>query len=915
MKNFIFSLALVFAVPAHAAEVLYVAPGGSDAWSGRLEKPNKAKTDGPLASPQGARDAARKLKAVETNGIIVQFLPGTYQMTAPLTLDAQDANVEWRGLDKNTRISGGRAVGGWTPVTDAAILARLPENARGSVRQTGLTAQGITEFGKLARRGFSKPVVESHLELFWNDQPMTLARWPNAGEKQPYARVAALPGGQDGLTFGADENTAPRLQKWAQESDPWLFGYWFHDWADEYIPAAKIDAAAKTLTIPDPKPAFGLKLKQRFYALNMLSELDEAGEYYLDRASGILYFWPPSAVGAAYVSIAPSLLNIQNSVNIRFSHLTFEGTRGTAVSVRDSKQVVFSSCVLRNLGNAAINVNGGERCLIAGNDIYNCGDGGVNLSGGDRKTLARCDHEASNNHIWNFSRWSRTYRPAVGVNGVGVSVSHNLLHDGPHDAIQLGGNDHLIEYNEVHSVAYDTGDVGAFYMGRDWTARGTVIRHNYFHHVQGPGTYGAMGVYLDDQASGITMSGNLFYKVSRAVFIGGGDDNLVDNNIFVDCVPSVHIDARGMGWQKPATDDLKGELRTRLNAMPYQNDLWKTRYPLLLNVLEDNPNAPKRNLVQHNIAVGGKWDDVEKKGAEWQIFKDNFVTADPRYKAGLPAAPRAVDFKALNKTNGLVNGFQAIPLELIGLRKMGAGGKGDQRATWPVVHAPRVMPQDEESVEKAASVVKGLAPVFKVAKAQAVPAVDGAINAAEWNGANVKDALLLEQNYDGAKAKPTSLAWIEHSQAGLWLAIDNATDPNATLRKGDTWGEDDAVEIAIRLETFRLDSLSRVATVYRGFPSGNWHVSDENGLPNDLVNAAKIGVKYAARAVEQGRWTAEWFLPWSSLGLNGAPAPGTRFAFNLTARKPAGDLWLMWRGTQGNSFLVERAGVLEIAGP
>ena len=50
----------------------------------------------------------------------------------------------------------------------------------------------------------------------------------------------------------------------------------------------------------------------------------------------------------------------------------------------------------------------------------------------------------------------------------------------------------------------------------------------------------------------------------------------------------------------------------------------------------------------------------------------------------------------------------------------------------------------------------------------------------------------------------------------------------------------------------------------------------------------------------------------ASLGLNSAPLAGTRFAFNLTARKPAGDLWLMWRGTQGNSFLVENAGILEI---
>ena len=51
------------AAPAKDAGVkLYVAPGGNDTWSGKAEKPNRRKTDGPLATLQGARDAVRALK-------------------------------------------------------------------------------------------------------------------------------------------------------------------------------------------------------------------------------------------------------------------------------------------------------------------------------------------------------------------------------------------------------------------------------------------------------------------------------------------------------------------------------------------------------------------------------------------------------------------------------------------------------------------------------------------------------------------------------------------------------------------------------------------------------------------------------------------------------------------------------------
>ncbi len=265
----------------------------------------------------------------------------------------------------------------------------------------------------------------------------------------------------------------------------------------------------------------------------------------------------------------------------------------------------------------------------------------------------------------------------MAVGGCGNVVRHNLFHHGQHSAIQLGGNDHVIERNEIHSVCWDTGDVGAFYMGRDWTARGTVIRHNYFHHISGPGQHGAMGVYLDDQASGISVLGNVFWKVTRAVFIGGGCDNVVENNVFVGCNPAVHIDARGLGWQKKATDDPRGTLRTRLAAMPYKNALWAKRYPNLPNILNDEAGTPKRNRIERNISVGGRWDDIDRRTRKHQVVKDNLVGKDPHF-----VDAKAGDFRLKKTSPAFKLGFKAIPIEQIGLYK------DDRRASWPVKHRP-----------------------------------------------------------------------------------------------------------------------------------------------------------------------------------------------------------------------------------
>ena len=53
------------------------------------------------------------------------------------------------------------------------------------------------------------------------------------------------------------------------------------------------------------KPVYGITPKRaRWYAFNLLAELDRPGEYYLDRDSGRLYFWPPKAKGRAVLSLA-----------------------------------------------------------------------------------------------------------------------------------------------------------------------------------------------------------------------------------------------------------------------------------------------------------------------------------------------------------------------------------------------------------------------------------------------------------------------------------------------------------------------------------------------------------------------------------------------------------------------------------
>ena len=213
-------------------------------------------------------------------------------------------------------------------------------------------------------------------------------------------------------------------------------------------------------------------------------------------------------------------------------------------------------------------------------------------------------------------------------------------------------------------------------MGRDWTQRGNVVRYNYFHHLgKHGGGVGVMAVYLDDWSSGATIVGNLCYKAGRAVLIGGGRDNKVENNVFVDCTPSVHVDSRGLGWAKNYFDGSDNTLVDRLKAVDYRHPPWSTRYPQLLALYSDEPAIAKGNVIARNISVGGRWLDLAD-GLTDEVVKlqDNLVDADPHF-----VDREKGDFRLKEDSPAFALGFDPIPINKMGLYQ------SDQRASWPVV--------------------------------------------------------------------------------------------------------------------------------------------------------------------------------------------------------------------------------------
>lgn len=735
------ALFLVGAVSEAEGAQFFVSPEGDDRWSGRLDAPNAAKSDGPFATLERARDAVREIKrtgGLPMGGVEVEVRGGRYVCAKPLALTADDSGtlecpVVYRSrVGETACLSGGRRITEWKPVADPAVLARLDPAAKGQIFQTDLRAQGITDYGDLgldAAAGIqvwlarvegqgeytmgsaaasAGKQARPRLELIFNDTPMPLSRWPNEGSitiaevlGKTLLDVRGVKGCAEGIfTYGDDH-----LARWAGEKDAWVCGSWFRDWAEQAHKIQTLDVQSRTITVMPPYHGYGYRKGQWFYGLNLLCEIDRPGEWMVDRESGVLYFWPPSDICAASaeVSLCPGLITMNDTTNVTLRGLLLETARGTGVAISNAVQCRVVGCTFRNLANHGVTVFGGKEDSVVGCDMFGLGGGGIYLVGGDRATLTPAGHVAENNHIHHYARWDRMYRPGVMLSGVGNRVAHNLIHDAPHSAIIFGGNDHVIEFNEIHSVCYDSNDCGAIYSGRSWTLRGHMIRHNYLHHLYGRGGGTCKGIYLDDLFSSATLYGNLFYQVTYPVFLGGGRDNLIENNVFIDCPKAVQVDARALGWCGPHADGRIKEAQTRgtIAGIRYREPPFSTRYPQLVNLLDDEPKKPKGNILRRNVFWPGTgadirrvmhgavptnwWNAIDAQSRPFVKLEDNLTAADPKF-----ADERNGNFQLTDASPAWATGFQRIPVERIGLMA------GDDRASWPVTHSPLPLPPPQK---------------------------------------------------------------------------------------------------------------------------------------------------------------------------------------------------------------------------
>lgn len=735
MKSIIktFLLLLLFHAGNSAnAQDIYVHPKGSDTNPGTKEKP--------VATLEAARDLIRQYKSnnqTPTGALTVWIGEGQYDQKSPLVLNENDsgepgAPVIWRAVkDEKVSITGGRRVPSekFIHVTDKSITRRLSREASEKVMQVNLKDLGINDFGQIKQYGHSISVSPAPLELFFNQEAMQLAQYPNKG----YLKIGkvldagSVPRTRDYSRRGAIfEYTDPRHTIWAGQKDIWLQGSFNYGFADDNLLIESIDPQKRQikLAMPSLYGVAGGKDFQQYVAQNILDELDMPGEWFLDKEKGTLYFWPPGNLEGSTVMVSlleEPIICLEGASYVTIRDVTVEVGRGIGIYIERGSHNQIAGCTVRNVGTSGIFMGQGAKQTVpyvtvedyegvpvsrmignlqghkykytswdrqAGSDhgilsceIYNTGSGAICLGGGDKRKLVPGNNIVENCKIHDFNRRNKFLYAGINIDGCGNRISHCEIYNSDWQGILVRGNDHLFEYNEIHHVTLNSNDTSPWYIGRDPSDRGNVVRYNYIHHCGNPARMN-MGIYCDDSSTGVLVFGNVFYKMNTnhgVLFSNSGWDLTMKNNMVIEPISytfeiSAHYYTWAAGERVPMFGD-NGLIRKRMTkSVNINQPPYSLKYPELFNYLtpivegkEWEGMRSRRNILTKNLIVGGAPEPIKLLGGQYAQCEDvnNYRTdSDPGfvdYKNG------NFNLRSDSEVFKKIPGFEPLPFDKMGL--------------------------------------------------------------------------------------------------------------------------------------------------------------------------------------------------------------------------------------------------------
>lgn len=636
---------------------IFVSTVGDDSGDGSEEEP--------LRTLEKAIDVANEMREDSDKLIEILLREGTYSVTNTIKIinsQKDDSLLKISAYqDEKVTINAGVDI----PLSAMSIAdsdftnAIIDKPNAGSVLQYNLKDAQIEDLGEISLRGhLISDEKEAQAELSLNGEVQKLAGWPNGEytglikptDSNEYGKRTKS-GIANGCSFKVNYD---RPSQWSKPEQAWLSGTIGPNYEFDYYPVSRFDSEEKRVYLS--RGALEKYYTEPYYRFeNVPEELDEPGEYYIDRQSGMLYFYPPEdAPKDSVLTItmstptldvsgkAPnSMFRIENSKNIVFENLIFKGGRGSAITGKNNSNIKFINCEINSFGENGIRFDASTDITISDCKIHDVGqDGILFVSCGNYQTLSPSNIVVSNNDIYNFARLERSYKTGIdfGYRCVGATAANNHIHNGPHAGMIFYGVNNDIYGNEFDNLVTEFSDMDALYCNNSnypWE-RGNKIHNNYFHDIgkssmNGRHQINVRAIRTDNRGCGLNIYENLFYNIGDGgngngnngigAITAEGTRNRIFNNLFVDCneayfntlqykeietaddgtlYPDTIINSSGVEVANTINGAKVADLKKQMeNYLP----VYGKQFPELYNYFYEHPNMSKTNEFKNNMII------------------------------------------------------------------------------------------------------------------------------------------------------------------------------------------------------------------------------------------------------------------------------------------------------------------------
>lgn len=300
---------------------IYVSPNGNDNSEGDIGSP--------LATLAAAKEKAKKLGS----GATVYFREGTYTINETVRFDESDSS----------------------DVTYKAY------NGERVVFTSGVPYTGFEECTVNGVRAFKKDIgKDADFNILFNErEAFTKTRYPESG----YLRVKEI-SDSDVMpeADGSDYYFAPLNGMYAEAGDIGEFKNLtdvtvriLHFWKDEMLLVSSFDSESGHFKF-SKYASMSIKQNDRFFLENVFEMLRKPGQWYLDKAEGILYVIPNDGDSPAEYTddgaMLETMISVDGANGISFENIIFRGN-GFSYSVeRDFSQAAYDATPCISYENA-----------------------------------------------------------------------------------------------------------------------------------------------------------------------------------------------------------------------------------------------------------------------------------------------------------------------------------------------------------------------------------------------------------------------------------------------------------------------------------------------------------------------------------------------------------------------------------